>query len=85
MKDFKGNKPFGNNSKNNRPLVASKGHRKFDKPEKQFVPHHFRRHDDDYDDFDDEEEDYGKFKNFELQYYSTNNVKVEDENNAMKL
>ncbi len=65
MKDFKGNKPFGNNSKNNRPLVASKAHRKFDKPEKQFVPHHFRRHDDDYDDFDDEEEDYGKFKNFE--------------------
>ncbi len=64
MKDNKNHKPFNNYSKQNKPLVASKGFNKFNKSEKpHFQPHH-RKRNDDFDDYEDDEE-YGSFKNFE--------------------
>jgi glycosyltransferase involved in cell wall biosynthesis len=53
----------------NKPLVASKGFKKFYQQEKQHFDKPYRKHRnddfDDFDDFDDEEAKYGKFKNFE--------------------
>lgn len=65
------NRRFSDNQ--GKPLVASKGFRKFDRSEhpvnQSHQPHFFRRREDflDDDDFDDEEEQghYGKFRNFE--------------------
>ncbi len=72
MKDSQEHKPFNNKFKHqSKPLVANKGFRKFENNHERphFQPHH--RHHNDYDDIDDdfdengEDQDYGKFKNFE--------------------